>query len=98
MVDGLGGLGVKRWPCPLLEPLLTVELGLDIFGSVERTEEMDIFEERRERLVEERKRRVSCSDIGEGPGTGGRGKDGGRDGGGFVAEAGNVGIAGVRGM
>jgi hypothetical protein len=77
-----------------------VELGLELLGSVERTDAMDILEERRERLVVERKRSVSCSEIGEGPGTGGRGKDGGRDGGGFIAiaEAGKADIAGVRGM
>jgi hypothetical protein len=70
--------------------LLAVESRFDALWSEERTDEMDIFEDRRERLVVERKRSVSCSEIGEGPGTGGRGKDGGRDGGGFVVEVGGA--------
>ena len=46
-----------------------------------RFESKDNFEAR----VEERNNTVSLSDKGEGPGTGGSGRDGGRDGGGFVA-------------
>jgi hypothetical protein len=51
------------------------------FVGEERRERMEATE-RRER-VEERRRRVSWSDKGEGPGTGGRGAAGGREGGGL---------------
>ena len=45
----------------------------------------DNFDARRDRAAEINMR-VSCSEIGEGPGTGGSGADGGRDGGGLTKE------------
>lgn len=60
---------------------------------------IDIFDARRERSAE-MNLRVSCSDMGEGPGTGGRGDKGGPESGGFglgrglgsLAESGVLGI------
>lgn len=46
---------------------------------------IDSFDVRRDRAAE-MKIRVSCSVIGDGPGTGGSGEDGGNDGGGLRAE------------
>lgn len=59
----------------------------------EYTEARDIFDARRDRSAEMNSR-ASCSDIGEGPGTGGRGDGGGRDSGGFGLELSTDGITG----
>lgn len=41
--------------------------------------------------------RVSCSEIGDGPGTGGRGEDGGSEGGGFTKEDEESGLGTAKG-
>lgn len=60
-----------------LAPLL-LELAIE---SRRTSDDVEYFEERR-LLAEDRSRR-SFSEIREGPGTGGRGREGGREGGGF---------------
>ena len=50
---------------------------------------MDILDNRRDRSAE-MNIKVSCSEMGEGPGTGGKGLDGGRDSGGFGPGLGNT--------
>ena len=59
-------------------------------GEDERREATEYFELREGREAE-RKRRVSCWEMGDGPGTGGRGRDGGREGGG-LGETGEAGM------
>jgi hypothetical protein len=69
--------------------MLAIELGLDDNELVR-----DNFDERMERL-DERNKRVSFSEMGDGPGSGGRGAEGGKEGGGLpgnVAEEVEVGI------
>jgi hypothetical protein len=62
---------------------LTIELGVYWeTDNEELVDTMDDFDERQERL-DERNNKVSLFEMGDGPGTGGRGADGGRDGGGF---------------
>jgi hypothetical protein len=53
-----------------------------IMGESRPDVSADSFADRRER-VEDMMMRVSCSERGDGPGTGGRGAHGGREGGGF---------------
>ena len=62
--------------------LVTLAIESRLEYSEPAEEASDSFEARRERAAEI-KARVSCSVMGEGPGTGGRGAEGGRDNGGF---------------
>jgi len=67
---------VEDGPLPTLAKLAEESLHEDEF------EDVDIREARRERVAAVIWKR-SCSERGDGPGRGGSGRDGGRDGGGF---------------
>lgn len=87
-------LAVEGGEIKLFAPLLIAltirgsiaESRLDMYEETERIDcaedSNDIFEERRERLLDII-RTDSWSEIGDGPGKGGRGTEGGRDGGGL---------------
>ena len=66
--------------------VLTVSVELRLGAqdvSDKRIDWMDIFEERRERLLDMMSA-DSCSEMGDGPGKGGKGATGGREGGGLT--------------
>jgi hypothetical protein len=78
-------VGSTRDPEPTLRTLaiVAVELRRDVEGENEGAEAIDILEARREERLVDKKSKVSSCVIGEGPGTGGRGNEGGKEGGGL---------------